>query len=118
MIKLAQVEEIIGKVTPPPGVADYGGLIEKQGLIKFANNLIKLIIVIAGLYAFFNLIIAGYGFMSAGGDPKKVEEAWAKIWQSLIGLLIIAGSFVLAAIFGWMLFGDPGAILQPKITGP
>lgn len=120
MIKLTQAETIIGKVTPPPAIGEkYGGLIgEPGGLIKFAGNIVRLLIVIAGLYAFFNLIIAGYGFMSAGGDPKKMEAAWAKIWQSLLGLLFIVGSFVLAAIFGYMLFGEATAILKPEIYGP
>jgi hypothetical protein len=106
-----------GKITKPQGIADYGSLRE-GGLILFANNLLKLIIGAAGLFAFFNIIIAGYTFMSAGGDAKKVEQAWAKIWQSLLGLLFVAGSFVLAAIFGWLIFGDAGAILVPKIYGP
>lgn len=114
--------DIIGEVTPPPGVAKWIGKgvdpESVKGLIPFLNAVIKLLIVFAGLYAFLNLIIAGYGFMSAGGDPKAVEKAWAKIWQSLIGLLIIAGSFVLAAIFGWLLFGDVSAILYPVIYGP
>lgn len=116
-------DDIIGKVTPPPGVSKWiekfpapGGKV--AGLVPFLNAIIKLLIVLAGLYAFLNLIIAGYGFMSAGGDPKAVEKAWAKIWQSLVGLLIIAGSFLLAAIFGWLLFKDPSAILIPRIYGP
>ena len=74
--------------------------------------------VIGGLFAFFNLVIAGYGFLSAGDDPKKIEAAWKKIWQSMLGLLFILGSFILAAIFGYLLFGDATAILKPKIYGP
>ena len=113
-------DEIIGGVTPPPGIQNWintgGGAV--PGLIPFANALLKLIVTLAGIYAFFNLIIAGYQFMSAGSDPKAVGNAWAKIWQSLIGLLIVAGAFVLAAIFGWLLFGNAGAILQPMIYGP
>ena len=116
--------EIIGSVSPPPAIqkwldlAGAGGDQQVPGLIYFINALLKLIIVLAGLYAFFNLIIAGYQFMSAGGDSKAIGNAWAKIWQSLIGLLIVASSFVLAAIFGWLLFGDASAILIPKIYGP
>jgi len=109
--------QIVGQVAPPPGVIRYGE-IGAGGLIRFANNLLKLLIVLAGLYAFLNLILAGYQFMSAGGDPKSIEKAWGKIWQSLLGLLIIAGSFLLAAIFGWLLFGNPAAILKPTIYGP
>lgn len=88
------------------------------GLIIILNNLLKFAIVIAGLYTLWNLIFAGYMFMSAGGDPKAIGKAWDKIWQSLIGLLIAAGSFVLAAIFGYLIFKDPSALLVPKIYGP
>lgn len=113
--------QIFGEIKPPPAIEKYipyGGEGKVPGLVTFLSNIVKFAIIIAGLYAFLNLILAGYGFMSADGDPKAVEKAWAKIWQSLVGLLIIAGSFVLAAIFGWLLFGDPSAILIPKIYGP
>lgn len=107
-----------GQIIPPePFVNKYGSL-EGGGLINFLNNVLRLMVAVAGIFAFLNIVIAGYGFMSAGGDPKAVGNAWAKIWQSLIGLLIIAGSFVLAAIFGQLLFGDWKAILQPTIYGP
>ena len=109
--------DFIGEIKPPEAIQKYGGG-SVQGIIIFANNILKLAITGAGLFALFNFIIAGYTFLSAGGDPKKVESAWARIWQSLIGLLFVAGSFVLAAIFGQLIFGDPTAILNPKITGP
>jgi hypothetical protein len=102
------------------GVESYAGEIGEGtfGLLALMNNLLKLVVVIAGLFAFFNLIVAGYQFMTAMGDPKGITAAWNKIWQSLIGLLIVAGSFALAAIFGWLLLGDPLAILNPQIYGP
>jgi len=112
--------DVIGGITPPPpfqgGAGQYGGY--QTGLIAFFNNIVRLLIVIGGIWAFINLILAGYGFLSAGDDPKKMEAAWKKIWQSMLGLLFILGSFVLAVIFGHLLFGDPTAILQPKIYGP
>ncbi|PJE67678.1 hypothetical protein COU95_01050 [Candidatus Shapirobacteria bacterium CG10_big_fil_rev_8_21_14_0_10_40_9] len=116
---MPDVEDIIGKITNPyRGQYSLGPETGKFGLITFLNNLLRLVFVFAGLYAFLKLIIAGYQFMSAGGDPKAVEKAWAKIWQSLIGLLIIVASFVLAALFGWLLFGNASAILVPTIYGP
>lgn len=99
--------------SPLPQYGDFD-----EGLLKFANNLLKFVIVVAGLFAFINLIIAGYDFLGAGSDAKKVEGAWKKIWQSLLGLAFVAGSFVLAAIFGWLIFKDPKAILSPQIFGP
>jgi hypothetical protein len=106
---------IIGEVNPPPGVENIGGGIE--GIPIFVNMILRLLIVGAGIYAVFNLVIAGYAFMSAGDDPKKVAGAWAKIWQTLMGLAFAAGAFVLAAIFGKILFNDYNALLQFKIFG-
>lgn len=106
-----------GSVELPPGINQYNDL-ASGGLIKFLNNVLNLIVVVAGLFVFFNIILAGFEFLAAGGDAKKVEAAWAKIYNSLLGLLIVGGSFVLAAIFGWLLFKDPTAILSPKIYGP
>lgn len=111
---LVDASSIFGKVESPVGA--YGSVF--TGLVPFLNNILRLIFVIAGLYAFLNLIIAGFGFMTAGGDPKAIEKSWSRIWQSLIGLIIIVGSFLLAAILGYLLFGDATAILKPQIYGP
>ena len=105
-----------GSISLPQGIDKYGDF--NVGLVKFGNNLLKLIIVGAGIFAFINIIIAGFTFLGASGDPKKTQQAWEKIYMSLIGLMFVAGSFVLAAIFGWLLFKDPTAILSPKIYGP
>jgi hypothetical protein len=112
-ILLAQTNPF-GQVAPPPGVSKYGtGTV---GLVKFISNGVKLLIVVAAIYTLLNLIFAGYQFISAGGDSKAVEQAWGKIWQSLLGLFLVAGSFVLAAVFGQLIFGDPGFILNPDFT--
>lgn len=110
------IADIFGQINPPPGVGKYGLGLEGPGL--FVSNIVKLLIVCAGIYAVFNLVLAGYAFMSAGGDPKKIEGAWAKIWQTLLGLAIAAGAIVLAAIFGQFIFGDPTALLRLRIFGP
>lgn len=111
-------QNIVGEVTSP--ITGYGGALASQGggLILFLTNIIRIIFIGAGIFAFFNLIVAGFSFMTAGGDSKKVGEAWNKIWQSLLGLVFIVGSFALASLFGQIVFGDPGFILSPKIFGP
>src|SRR3989344_3566958 len=94
-----------GTIAPPPGVASFGGGL--GGLPAFLNVIFKTLI-----------IIAGYTFLSGAGDPKKIQDSWAKIWQSIIGLTVAAGSFVLAALLGLLLFRDSNAILQLRIFGP
>jgi len=109
--------DIWGRVGAPPGVSNYGGG-GISGIQMFVSIIVKSLIVFAGIYAFFNIIIAGYAFMSAGGNPEKIANAWAKIWQTLLGLVIAAASFVLAAIFGQLIFRDPNALLQLRIFTP
>lgn len=110
---------IVGTVENPLPPA-YRGVTAAQGggLILFLTNILRLVFVVAGIFVFVNLILAGFQFMGAGGDAKAVEKAWGKIWQSLLGLILVVGSFALAALFGYLLFGDAGYILSPKIYGP
>ncbi len=108
----------IGKITPPAHLPllFVSGDPKLTGLISLINTLLRLTFIVAGLWAFINIILAGFGFLSAGGDDKKIAKSWAQMWQSLIGILIIVSSFVIAAIIGIVLFNDPSAILVPKIT--
>jgi hypothetical protein len=110
--------DIFGPIEPPEAIKKFSPTGDPSGLIILFNNLLRLLIVVGGIYALLNFIIAGYSFMSAGNDPKKIDFAWAKIWQSLVGLLIIAASFVIAALIGKLLFGDAMALLRIKIYGP
>ncbi len=54
-------------------------------------------------------------FLNEEQDPKAVEKAWTRIWQTLLGLFIIVSSFLIAAVIGVVLFKDPSAILNPKL---
>ena len=111
---------IWGQVNPPPGVANYGSGVtgNNSGLQRFATVGVRTLIIIAGAYAFFNIIFAGYAFLSAGGNPEKIAGAWSRIYQSILGLMIAAGSFVLAGVFGQLIFNDPNALLQLRIYTP
>ena len=111
---LAAVDENpFGSITLPQGLSKYGGD-PGTGIGHLLNNILKLLIGAAALYALINLILAGYAFMSAGDDAKKVAGAWAKIWQTLLGLAVAAGAFVLAAIFGQLIFGSWDFIINPS----
>jgi len=105
---------IFGQITPP----SYIGNPEASGLITLISNIIKFAISGAGLYVFFNIIMAGYQFISGGGDAKAVASAWAKIYQSLIGLAIIAGSLLITAVVSLVIFGNATTLLSPTVYGP
>ena len=109
--------DIFGNISAPEALSRFGD-VEGGGVGKFLNTILRTMIVVAGIWTLFNLVSAGYAFLAAGDDPKKIEGAWAKIWQSLLGLAFAAGAFVLAAIFGQLIFGDPTFILNPRIPTP
>lgn len=110
----SHIPQIIGTINPPlPDTYRTLG-----GLIVFVSNILRLVFLAAGIYAFINFIVAGYQYMMAAGDSKLLQKAWERIWQSFVGLLVIVASFAAAALFGYLLFNDAGFILNPKVYGP
>lgn len=102
---------IFGNITDPTQYQSVDG----NGLFKLMSQIFQLTGIVAGLYFAFNVISAGYMYLSANGDVKKTEQAWNQIWQSLLGMVIVASAFVLVSIIGGLLGIDP---LNPVIKGP
>jgi len=104
----------LGIINSPVQLRRFG-TVETGAFGLFLQLIFNLLIVAGGVYAVFNFILAGYAFLSAGDDPKKIQGAWAKIWQTAIGVMFIAGSFLLTAIFGRLIYGDATSLLQPTL---
>lgn len=102
---------IFGTISNPTSYASDQG----SGLFDLISNILKFAGVIAGLFFVVQIIMAGYSYISANGDPKKAELAWTKIWQSIIGLIIVASAFIIASVVGKMFGID---IINPTIVGP
>lgn len=108
-------DSLIGSVTSPL-TGGYASVFGGFGML--VTSILRLVFIGGGLLALFNFIVAGFQYMNAGGDSKALNSAWDKIWNSLLGLVIIVGSFALAAIVGQVLFHDALFILNPTIKGP
>ena len=106
--------QIFGTIDPPTWIGNP----QASGLITLISNIVRFAISTGGLFVFFNIVLAGYQFISGGGDPKAISSAWAKIYQSLIGLVIIAGSLLITAIVSLIIFKDATFIINPEIYGP
>lgn len=107
--------DIVGSVASPLQ-GSYASVFGGFGVL--VTSILRLVFVAGGVFALFNFIIAGFQYMNAGGDTKALNSAWNKIWNSLLGLVIIVGSFALAAVIGKLLFGSATFILNPTIVGP
>lgn len=67
--------------------------------------------IIAGLGFLAYLLLGGFRYLTAGGDQKMVTEARNVITHALVGLGIIAGSYVIIkiveSIFGLVIVSGP-----------
>lgn len=104
--------DIIGKVTP---TLNIGTNDPQVGLVKLLNVGLNLVLVAAGIFMLFNLILAGYKYIFSSGDAKQVSEANLRITYTVIGLGIIALAPLIAAVVGLVLFGRWDAVLNPDI---
>lgn len=114
-IERVLADEIIGSVTSPL-TGGYSTVFGGFGLL--ITNILRLVFVGGGIFALFNFIVAGFQYMNAAGDSKALTAAWDRIWHSLLGLVVIVGSFALSAVVGQLLFGNATFILNPTIVGP
>ena len=108
-------QDPFGKVVAPPQVA---ALVGKGGLSALVGAILKTLIIGAGVYALFNFVLAGYDYISSSGDPKGIQAATSRITQSIIGLVVAAGAFLIAGLVGQIVFGNPNYILQIQIFKP
>ena len=63
---------------------------------NFFSALIGLMLALATIWAFLNLIQGGLAWMSSSGDKGKLEEAQGRITNAVIGLFIV---FAIWAIY-------------------
>lgn len=107
----AAADSVVGTITVPGGVPSEVG---KTG--DFFSAIVRLFMIMAGIFSLWQFLSGGFQFISSGGDKGKITEATQKITMSIIGLVTMTGSFILIAIVSQLLFGNPTAILNPNIT--
>jgi len=93
----------------------YGDVSDAGVLI---SNIVKLVLVAGGVTVLFITLFAGFSYITAGGDTKKIETALYSINMALTGIVIMVGAIVITGIVSWVLFGSPTVILSPQVYGP
>jgi len=75
-----------------------GGSTPKDSPKQFAATFATLwqtVIIVGGLAFILFFLWGGLQWIMAGGDKGKIEEAKAKLTQGLIGLAVLAASYVI-----------------------
>ncbi len=104
-------DDVVGTITVPGGIPTEVG---STG--NFISAIIKLVMVVGGIFTLWQFLTGGLLFITSGGDKGKIAEAQQKFQMSLIGIVAMTGSFIIIAIVSQVLFGSPTKILNPEIT--
>lgn len=62
-------------------------------LTFIANNLLSLVLLLAGIIAVFSLIRAGLIYITSGGSAERAKEGRASVINAVIGIIVITLSF-------------------------
>ena len=84
------------------GVANTGKKWE-DGLIKVIKRAINWVLGILGLITFILLLWGGFQMVTAAGDDKKFGAGQTILKQAGIGLLFIAGSWLMVSMIFWLI---------------
>ena len=113
---LAQAKNL-SPIQPPglPFTAETAG-IDTENLI---STVVGFLTIVAGISFILYFIIAGFSWITAGGDLEKVKKAQANITNALIGLIIVAIAYTVTAIVGSLLGFDilnPATVIEEKLS--
>jgi hypothetical protein len=66
-----------------------------DNLAKYMDIIYRFLVSIVGVVAGFMIMIAGFQYLTAGGDANKVTAAKARIGNAMLGLILTLTSYVL-----------------------
>jgi hypothetical protein len=69
----------------------------------FISAIIPYLFTTAGIILLLYLLMGGFGYLTSAGDPKKTQEAKAKITNALIGFLIVFAAYWIVQLAGKLL---------------
>ncbi len=72
-----------------------GGAVALASIISLV---VSFITIVAGLWMATQFIIAGLEWMSAGGDSGKVANATKKMFNALLGLIVVVAAIIIIKI--------------------
>ena len=77
--------------------AKDSGFNQTLSLPVLIGRFIQILLGLTGIIFLVIIIYAGIMYMTAAGDPGKVDKAKKMITQSIIGLILIVGAYSISA---------------------
>ena len=92
------------QITQPNANGKPLGVVPNPDLLgKVLNNAFTIIFIAAALLVLFFLVIGAFKWITSGGDKEKIDGARKTITNALVGLAILALSFLIIAVLGRIL---------------
>ncbi len=109
----------LGTITPPNNIPKVTGNDPSSFVANLVHNGLSLLLIVSFVIALIWIILNGLRFILAQGDEKTVASAWTQIYWTLIGMLIIMGSFAIIKMvetfFGVSVLNPEGGIQLPHL---
>lgn len=95
LLSLILLSDLI-KVRPAVAaqVLETEGFAPLSGLETIFSNFLGFVAGLAGIFAFLMIIVGGFKYITAEGDPKATASARATITWAILGLVVL--------IIGWL----------------
>ncbi len=84
------------KVQTVGQTAGIGTGTDENTLLNMIGNIINVVLGFLGVILLVYILYAGFLWMTAGGDSKKVETATTMIRNAIIGLVIIVAAYAIS----------------------
>lgn len=97
-------------------INNINGVATLQGLEGIFANLLSVALALGGILLFIVLILGGFQYMTAGGNPQTLEAAKKTLTYAIAGIVLLALSF-LVLVFLQEFTGAPITNFQIQI-GP
>ena len=114
-ILLAQ-EPTLPRIGGPTGFGPFGNLplnIDEaaKAFNKIISGVIGVMTIAAGIWFMFQFIVAGFSWLTAGGNKEAVSTAQTRMRNALIGLVVVVAAWAVVGLVGRLLGLD---ILHPE----
>ncbi|OGG29787.1 hypothetical protein A3A63_02445 [Candidatus Gottesmanbacteria bacterium RIFCSPLOWO2_01_FULL_46_9] len=118
----------LGQIGGDKGLGPFGNIGQNSdttagltGITNIISSVVGFMTIAAGVWFLFQLLFAGYEWMTAGGDTKRIGGSRDRIVHAFIGLVIVIAAWSLLAVvgqfFGYNILIDPGDVIK-QLTIP
>lgn len=86
-----------GTLQAPTGIQHLQGNLPETGKRVFQVSL-DLLFYLAAILAIISIVMSGIQWITSGGEPSKIASAKKRLLYSIIGLVVVAGAFLIVKV--------------------